>query len=230
MSSRFEGTVYRVSPDGAAEPFAHDLGVACGLAFARRRHAVCRRSLGHDLQRRRERPRATTFASLPPSVAAFHLAFGADDALYVAAPTLSSYDQLYRIAPDGAVTTALRGFGRPQGLAFDRRRHAVRRRGAGRRERPVPAAGRATRRSWCLPGRAWSASPSTRTARIVVCSNDTAYRLVAHWPDVASICSRPSHLAPAPRTSGYNPRPMSQLFQRKPIAALVEDTRRRAQA
>ncbi len=42
-------------PDGSVEPFATDLGVACGLAFASRRHAVCRRSIGHDLQRRSRR-------------------------------------------------------------------------------------------------------------------------------------------------------------------------------
>ena len=34
VSSRFEGTVYRVRADGTVEPFATDLGVACGLAFA----------------------------------------------------------------------------------------------------------------------------------------------------------------------------------------------------
>ena len=34
VSSRFEGTVYRVATDGTAEQFATDLGVACGLAFA----------------------------------------------------------------------------------------------------------------------------------------------------------------------------------------------------
>src|SRR5712664_2392701 len=34
VSSRFEGTVYRVASDGSTETFANDLGVACGLAFA----------------------------------------------------------------------------------------------------------------------------------------------------------------------------------------------------
>ncbi len=63
--------------------------------------------------------KATTFASLPASVAAFHLAFGPDEAVYVTGPTLSSYDELYRIAPDGTVTTQDGRFGRPQGLAFD---------------------------------------------------------------------------------------------------------------
>jgi sugar lactone lactonase YvrE len=45
---------------------------------------------------------------------------GPDRALYVTGPTLSSYDVLYRIDRDGAVTTTYTGFGRPQGLGFDR--------------------------------------------------------------------------------------------------------------
>src|ERR1700676_2146491 len=35
VSSRFEGSVYRVKPDGTYETFATDLGIACGLAFGR---------------------------------------------------------------------------------------------------------------------------------------------------------------------------------------------------
>src|SRR5262249_38073191 len=60
-----------------------------------------------------------TFASVPASVAAFHLAVGPDAALYVTGPTLSSYDPLYRITADGKVTTMYERFGRPQGLTFD---------------------------------------------------------------------------------------------------------------
>jgi DNA-binding beta-propeller fold protein YncE len=62
---------------------------------------------------------ATTFSTLPASVAAFHLAFGPDRALYVTGPTLSSYDSVYRIDEGGTVTTRYAGFGRPQGVAFD---------------------------------------------------------------------------------------------------------------
>ena len=118
VSSRFEGTVYRVSPDGATEPFAYDLGVACGLAFSDEGTLFVGDRSG-TIFRVDDSGRATTFASLPASVAAFHLAFGPDGALYVTGPTLSSYDELYRIAPDGTVTTRYAGFGRPQGLAFD---------------------------------------------------------------------------------------------------------------
>src|SRR5439155_295577 len=63
--------------------------------------------------------RANAFASLPASVAAFHLAIGPDGALFATAPTLSSYDAVYRIDPDGTVTVRASGFGRPQGIAFD---------------------------------------------------------------------------------------------------------------
>src|SRR5262249_32835450 len=96
VSSRFEGIVYRVAADGSASPFATDLGVACGLAFADDADGtlfVGDRSgtifkVGRDA-------RVSTFASLPASVAAFHLAYGPDRALYVSGPTLSPYDSVY---------------------------------------------------------------------------------------------------------------------------------------
>jgi sugar lactone lactonase YvrE len=53
-------------------------------------------------------------------VAAFHLAWGPDDRLYVAAPTLGSHDSIYRVSPEGDVDTLPVSFGRPQGIAFDR--------------------------------------------------------------------------------------------------------------
>jgi sugar lactone lactonase YvrE len=117
VSSRFEGTVYRLAPDGSAEPFVTDLGVACGLAFAPDGTLfVGDRSGTIFAVDRSGRPR--TFASLPPSVAAFHLAQGRDG-LYVTAPTLSSSDVVYRIAFDGTVYVhGRRSFGRPQGLAI----------------------------------------------------------------------------------------------------------------
>src|SRR5471030_2675854 len=118
VSSRFEGTVYRVSPTGDTEPFAHDLGVACGLAFAADGTLFVGDRSG-TIFRVDADGRAEPFATLPASVAAFYLAVGRDEALYVTGPTLSSCDELYRVAPDGTVTTRYAGFGRPQGLAFD---------------------------------------------------------------------------------------------------------------
>ncbi len=44
---------------------------------------------------------------------------GPDGRLYVTAPGLASYDGVYAIEEDGYVGRYYRGFGRPQGLAFD---------------------------------------------------------------------------------------------------------------
>lgn len=118
VSSRFEGIVYRVSPDGSVEPFATDLGVACGLVFAKDGTLFVGDRSG-AIFRVDRRGQAKAFAALPSSVAAFHLAIGPDEAVYVTAPTLSAYDSVYRIEADGTVRTRYTGFGRPQGIAFD---------------------------------------------------------------------------------------------------------------
>jgi hypothetical protein len=59
------------------------------------------------------------FVSLPPSLAAFHLAMGPGDALYVTGPTMATYDHVYRLDRQGTVTIVASGFGRPQGMAVD---------------------------------------------------------------------------------------------------------------
>lgn len=118
VSSRFEGTVYRVDEQGEAETFATDLGVACGLAFAADGTLFVGDRTGTILKVDGG-GRATPFATLPSSIAAFHLALGPDESLYVTAPTVSPYDVVYRIEPDGHVTVYSSRFGRPQGLAFD---------------------------------------------------------------------------------------------------------------
>ena len=91
VSSRFEGTVYRVMADGSVEPFATDLGVACGLAFGEEGTLFVGDRSGTIFRVDRS-GQAGALASLPSSVAAFHLAFGPDRALYVTAPTLSPFD------------------------------------------------------------------------------------------------------------------------------------------
>jgi sugar lactone lactonase YvrE len=118
VSSRFEGTVYRLAEDGSAETFATDLGVACGLAFAADGTLYVGDRSG-TIVKVDAAGRTTTLASLPASVAAFHLAFGPDDALYVTGPTLAPSDPVYRIDMDGRVSIYSHAFGRPQGLAFD---------------------------------------------------------------------------------------------------------------
>jgi len=118
VSSRFDGQVYRLDSDDTAELYASELGVATGLAFGSDGSLFVGDRLGSIMRVTPDR-QVQPFATLPPSVAAFHLAFGPDHCLYVTAPTLSSHDPLYRISPDRLVDVVCDGFGRPQGLAFD---------------------------------------------------------------------------------------------------------------
>jgi sugar lactone lactonase YvrE len=118
VSSRFDGSVYRVEADGKAVLFASDLGVACGLAFGPDGRLYVGDRSGSIL-RVDAAGKAQAIATLPASIAAFHLAFGPDDHLYVTAPTLGTRDAVYRVSTGGAVSTFCSGFGRPQGLAFD---------------------------------------------------------------------------------------------------------------
>ncbi len=118
VSSRFEGRVYRVFDDGRYEVMASDLGVACGLAFDAE-GALYVGDRDGTIFRVHPSGRRETFATVPSSVAAFHLAMSPDGNLYVSAPTLASYDSVRRISPNGTVETLDIPFGRPQGLAFD---------------------------------------------------------------------------------------------------------------
>lgn len=120
VSSRFEGTVYRVAADGSFETFATDLGIACGLAFSRAGDLYVGDRSG-TIFKVDETGKTEAFATLPSSVAAFHVAIAPDGDVWVTAPTLSTYDPIYKVAPDGTVSTVDVRFGRPQGIAFDSR-------------------------------------------------------------------------------------------------------------
>jgi sugar lactone lactonase YvrE len=178
VSSRFEGTVYRLDSDGSATPFASDLGVACGLAFApdRAGGALFVGDRSGTIFKIDAAGKATTFASLPSSVAAFHLAFGNGGELYVTGPTLSTYDELYRIAPDGTVTTRYARFGRPQGLAIDRSGtlFVVEALAGDTGVFKVPAAGDP---ELVLAGPGLVGLAFDARGNMVVASNDTAYKL-----------------------------------------------------
>jgi hypothetical protein len=118
ISSRFDGVVYQVSPSGNMTVFVEGMGVATGIVFDDENNLyVGDRSgtifkIGQDQQ-------VFVFATLEPSVSAYHLAFGPQGDLFVTGPSTSSFDSVHRIDPHGTVTTFYRGLGRPQGLAFD---------------------------------------------------------------------------------------------------------------
>jgi sugar lactone lactonase YvrE len=118
VTSRMDGTVYRVTPFHEVVPFVRDLGVATGLAFdaAGRMYVGDRTGTIHRVNGRGE---AEVWALLESSVAAYHLAFGPDDQLYVTGPTVSSHESVQRIDRDGRASVFFKGLGRPNGLAFD---------------------------------------------------------------------------------------------------------------
>ena len=111
--------MYRVTPGGTYETFAENLGIACGLAFGRDGTLYVGDRSGTVFGVAPDGS-ATSIATLPASVAAFHLAVGPDDQLYVTGPTLGPYDHVYKINPrTRELSDMYRGFGRPQGLAVD---------------------------------------------------------------------------------------------------------------
>ena len=119
ITSRYDGSVSRVTPFKEAEVVARNLGIATGIAFdSQGRMFVGDRS--GTIYLVNEIGEGTAFATIEPSMAAYHLAFGPDGYLYVTGPTLSSFDSIVRISPDGEVSRFFTGVGRPQGLAFDK--------------------------------------------------------------------------------------------------------------
>jgi sugar lactone lactonase YvrE len=119
VTSRMDGNVYRVTPFKEAVAFARNLGVATGLAFDREGRMYVGDRTG-TIYRVNGIGEERVWAQLEPSVSAFHLAFGPDDALYVTGPTVSSFESVTRIDQHGEVSVYYRGLGRPHGLAFDR--------------------------------------------------------------------------------------------------------------
>jgi sugar lactone lactonase YvrE len=119
VSSRFNGTVYRVAPNGTMSSYAEGMGVATGIAFDRNENLYVGDRSGTIFKIARDR-QIFVFATLEPSVSAYHLAFGPKGYLFVTGPTNCGFDSVYKIDPHGAVSTFYRGLGRPQGLAFDR--------------------------------------------------------------------------------------------------------------
>jgi sugar lactone lactonase YvrE len=118
VSSRYDGIVYQVTSTGSLSVYVEGMGVATGLAFDPDENLYVGDRGGTIFKISRTR-QIYVFATLEASIAAYHLAFGADHHLYVTGPTTSSFDSVYRISPAGEVETYYRGLGRPQGLAFD---------------------------------------------------------------------------------------------------------------
>jgi hypothetical protein len=118
VSSRNDGNVYRVDRTGRTELYVEGMGIATGIALDHDNNLYVGDRSG-SIFKINSNKEIFVFATLEPSIAAYHLAFGFDDYLYVAGPTTSSFDSIYRVSPSGEVDRFFTGLGRPQGLAFD---------------------------------------------------------------------------------------------------------------
>jgi len=118
VSSRADGTVYRISPEGAISTYAEGMGIATGIAFDRdgnlfvgdRTGTIFKIGVNQEI---------FVHATLEPSVAAYHLAFNDAGVLFVTGPTTSSNQAIHAIDRDGNTTVFYQGVGRAQGMAFD---------------------------------------------------------------------------------------------------------------
>jgi sugar lactone lactonase YvrE len=119
VTSRAEGNVYRVDEAGEPSIYAEGMGVATGAAFDAEGNLFVGDRSGTIFKIDTDR-QIFVHATLEPSVAAYHLAMGANDTLYVTAPTLSSNDAIWAIEPNGDTRAFYTGLGRPQGLALDK--------------------------------------------------------------------------------------------------------------
>lgn len=118
ISSRYDGFVYQVTPNGNMSVYVEGMGVATGIAFDGDGNLYVGDRSGTVFKISPNR-QIFVFATLEPSIAAYHLCFGPDNYLYVTGPTTSSFDSVYRISKEGEVEIFYRGLGRPQGMAFD---------------------------------------------------------------------------------------------------------------
>lgn len=118
VSSRNDGSIHQITPSGNMTTFVEGMGIATGVCFDPAGNLYVGDRSGTIFKINPDRD-VFVFATLEPSIAAYHLAFGPDSYLYVTGPTTSSFDSIQRVAPNGEAELFYRGLGRPQGITFD---------------------------------------------------------------------------------------------------------------
>jgi sugar lactone lactonase YvrE len=117
VTSRAEGNVYRVDGAGESTLYAEGMGVATGAVFDAHGNLFVGDRSGTIFKIDPQR-KIFVYATLEPSISAYHLAVDTEGALYVTGPTLSSNDAIWTINTHGEARVWYRGLGRPQGLAL----------------------------------------------------------------------------------------------------------------
>ena len=117
VTSRAEGNVYRVDGAGESTLYTEGMGVATGAAFDRQGNLFVGDRSGTIFKINSER-KIFVYATLEPSVSAYHLAVDNDGTVFVTGPTLCSNDTVWAIDTHGQTQAWYRGLGRPQGLAL----------------------------------------------------------------------------------------------------------------
>jgi len=111
--------VYRVDGAGESTLYAEGMGVATGAAFDPHGNLFVGDRSGTIFKIDPQR-KIFVYATLEPSVAAYHLAVDAAGTLFVTGPTLCSNDTIWAIDTHGQARAWYRGLGRPQGLALSK--------------------------------------------------------------------------------------------------------------
>jgi sugar lactone lactonase YvrE len=117
VTSRAEGNVYRIDGAGESTLYAEGMGVATGAMFDTAGNLFVGDRSGTIFKIDPQR-KIFVYATLEPSVSAYHLAVDQAGTLYVTGPTLSSNDTIWAINTSGEARPWYRGLGRPQGLAL----------------------------------------------------------------------------------------------------------------
>ena len=119
VTSRAEGNVYRVDGAGESTLYSEGMGVATGAVFDSEGNLFVGDRSGTIFKIDRQR-KIFVYATLEPSISAYHLAVDLESTLYVTGPTLGSNDAIWTIDTHGEARPWYRGLGRPQGLALSR--------------------------------------------------------------------------------------------------------------
>jgi DNA-binding beta-propeller fold protein YncE len=95
------------------------MGVATGAAFDRDGNLFVGDRSGTIFKIDPQR-KIFVYATLEPSISAYHLAVNQEGILFVTGPTLSSNDAIWAVDTHGDARPWYRGLGRPQGLALSK--------------------------------------------------------------------------------------------------------------